>query len=96
MSAPSRSWRAPATVLAGLVGACALCCAGPLLAILGGIGVAGLAGSLWLPALLMVVAVAAAAGIVLELGRRRRAGACTSSPAGPVDLDSPTIPTRDR
>ncbi|PYE11742.1 mercuric ion transport protein [Williamsia limnetica] len=89
MSAPGKSWRGPGAALAALVGACAVCCAGPLLAVLGGIGAAGLLGSLWVPALLTVVAIAAV-GILVALRKRRRAS-CRVAQAGPVDLDLPTL-----
>ncbi|ORM37243.1 hypothetical protein BFL43_04845 [Williamsia sp. 1135] len=66
-----------------------MCCAGPLLAVLSGIGAAGLLGSLWIPALLIVVALAAV-GILVALRRRRRAS-CTVPNSHPVDLDLPTL-----
>lgn len=87
----SRSPRPWGTVGAGLaaVAACAVCCAGPLLALLGGIGAASALASFWIPAL-AVVAVAAAAGAYV-LYRRRRVAACKTS--GPVDLRLPTVGT---
>lgn len=72
MSTPRRSWRGPGAALAALVGGCAVCCAGPLLAVLGGIGAAGLLGSLWVPALMVVVALAVV-GIAIAVRKRRRA-----------------------
>ncbi len=89
MSAPGKSWRGPGAALAALVGACAVCCAGPLVAVLGGIGAAGLLGSLWIPTLLIVVALTAV-GILVALRRRRRAG-CSVPNTHPVDLDLPTL-----
>lgn len=93
MSAARPSWRAPAVALAGLVGACAICCAGPLLAVLGGIGIASMVGAFWLPALLVVAALATL-GILIEVRRRRHASACPSR-TGPIDLAAPTLRSRD-
>ncbi|MGW4202598.1 hypothetical protein ACWEHL_16625, partial [Streptomyces sp. NPDC004726] len=49
---PSRSSRPWGAVGAGAaaIAACAVCCAGPLLAILGGIGVTSAIAALWVPA----------------------------------------------
>lgn len=94
MSAARQSWRTPVVALTGLIGACAVCCAGPLLAVLGGIGTAGLIGAFWLPALLLV-AVLAGVGVAFELRRRRRAAACQPAQVGPVDLDTPTMINHD-
>jgi nitrate/nitrite transporter NarK len=67
----SRPWQvAGAGVVA--IGACAVCCAGPVLAVLGGLSIASLAGAVWIPAL-AVVAVIAFVGMVWVLRRRRRA-----------------------
>ncbi|MEU1151932.1 hypothetical protein ABZ369_02725 [Streptomyces sp. NPDC005918] len=84
---PSRPW---GTLGAGAaaVAACAVCCAGPLLALLGGIGVTSAIGSLWMPALAML-AVAAGLGVLLAV-RRRRSAACRTVPAT-ADLGMPTI-----
>lgn len=70
------------------VAACAVCCAGPLLAVLGGIGAASVMGAIWIPAL-AVVAVAVAPAAVWVHRRRRRASACQTGP-GPVDVGMPT------
>ncbi|WP_328828831.1 hypothetical protein OHT77_14685 [Streptomyces sp. NBC_00252] len=70
------------------VAACAVCCAGPLLAVLGGIGAASFIGAIWIPGL-AVVAVAAASAAVWVQRRRKRASACQTGP-GPVDVDMPT------
>ncbi|MPY32932.1 hypothetical protein FNH09_17170 [Streptomyces adustus] len=64
-----------------------MCCAGPLLAVLGGIGVTSAIGALWIP-VLAVLAAAAAAGFLVV--RRRRAAACRPGPAR-ADLGMPTI-----
>lgn len=71
---------------AAVVAACALCCAGPLFAILGSIGIASAVGAIWLPGL-AVLTVVAAIGVVW-LRRRRRASIC---PVRPVDVALPTI-----
>lgn len=89
MSTPGKSWRGVGVAVAALVGACAVCCAGPLLAVAGGIGAAGLVGSLWMPALLIVVALAAV-GILVALRTRRRAN-CRVDKAHPVNLDMPRL-----
>lgn len=70
------------------VAACAVCCAGPLLAVLGGIGAASVIGAIWIPAL-AVVTVAVASAAVWVQRRRKRASACHTRP-GPVDVDMPT------
>lgn len=89
---PSRSPRPWGTVGAGLaaVAACAVCCAGPLLALLGGISAASALVSLWIPALAVVAGAAAAGAYVLD--RRRRVAACQTT-TGPVDLGLPTVGT---
>jgi hypothetical protein len=83
---PSRPW---GTLGAGAaaVAACALCCAGPLLAVLGSIGVTSAIESLWMPALAVP---AAAAGLGVLLVVRRRSAACRTVPAT-ADLGMPTI-----
>ena len=93
MTTPTKQPRALSTVAAGIaaVGACAVCCAGPILAFFGGLSLVSLAASIWIPALALV-AVAAIAGAVWIL-RRRRAASCQtgdSEAAGPVDLGMPT------
>lgn len=87
---PRRPWR---VVGAGAVavGACAVCCAGPVLAVLGGLSIASLAGAVWIPAL-AVIAVLALVGVVWVLRKRRRASCATSR--GPVDLGMPATTSR--
>ena len=82
-----RGQRRAAGAIAAALGACAICCAGPLLAVLGGLSIASLAASVWIPAL-AVVAAAAAAAVVVVLRRRRRATCSTG--ASTVDLGMPT------
>ncbi|MBT2511278.1 hypothetical protein J7I98_36770 [Streptomyces sp. ISL-98] len=64
-----------------------MCCIGPLLSVLGGIGAASAIGAVWVPAL-AVVAVVALMGVVWVL-RRRRAAVCETE-RGVVDLGMPT------
>jgi len=87
---PSRPW---GTLGAGAaaVAACAVCCAGPLLAVLGGIGVTSAIGSVWIPAL-AVLAVTAGLGALI-VRRRRRTPACRAVPAR-ADLGMPTVAPR--
>lgn len=67
--------------------ACVACCAGPILAFLGGLGIAGLASTLLIGAigLLITVAALAAVGVV-----RRRRSACEVPVDGPVAVSIPT------
>ncbi|MEU9376028.1 hypothetical protein AB0D94_19935 [Streptomyces sp. NPDC048255] len=86
-SRPSGPWRMLG-VGAAAVAACAVCCAGPILAVLGGIGVTSAIGALWMPTL-GVLAVAAGLGVFV-VRRRRRATACHTAQA-PADLGMPTL-----
>ncbi|MET8747451.1 hypothetical protein [Streptomyces sp. NPDC004728] len=93
MTHPISSSRRPrpwGTVVAGVaaVAACAVCCAGPLLAVLGGIGAASALASVWVPALAVVTVAAVVGAFVVH--RRRRAAACRST-ADPVDLGLPSV-----
>ncbi|MGC4940010.1 hypothetical protein [Kribbella sp. DT2] len=85
-----RPWQA-AGAAAAVVGACAVCCAGPVLAVLGGLSIASLAGALWMPALAVI---AVAALVVMALVLRRRRNTTCSAPAGPIDLGMPPTPSR--
>ncbi|WP_264927278.1 hypothetical protein [Streptomyces sp. A012304] len=76
----------------GALAACAVCCAGPLLALLGGVGLASAVAAVWVPAL-AAVAVAAVLALVL-LRRRRRSASCRSGDPGPVDLGMPAVADR--
>ena len=63
--------------------ACIACCAGPILAFLGGLGIAGLASTLLIGASgLLITAAAVAAFIVV----RRRRTTCDTSADGPVPV----------
>lgn len=74
----------------GIVGfgaaACVACCAGPILAFLGGLGIAGLAAT-WVIGLagLAITAVAGVAFLVVR--RRRRTVACSTGTADPVPVE---------
>ncbi|MGW5638820.1 hypothetical protein [Streptomyces sp. NPDC003832] len=70
------------------VAACAVCCAGPLLAVLGGTAVMSAIGALWMP-VLTVAAVAAGLG-ALTVRRRRRTASCRT-PEATTDLGMPTL-----
>jgi hypothetical protein len=76
----------------GIIGvgaaACAVCCAGPLLAVLGGLSVAGLAAMLVVGGIGLVIAVSAAAAFVIVHRRRER---CVAS-----DRTLPVAPPRSR
>ncbi|NED19842.1 hypothetical protein G3I31_17305 [Streptomyces sp. SID9913] len=67
-----------------------MCCAGPLLAILGTIGATSAIAALWIPAL-AVLAVAAGLGVLMV--RRRRTAACRTAPAR-ADLGMPALGPR--
>lgn len=86
-SRPSRPWGTLGAGVAALA-ACAVCCAGPLLAVLGGVGVASAVGALWMPVLAVLTVAATVAFLVVR--RRRRAAACRTTPA-PTDLGMPTV-----
>ncbi|MET7279504.1 hypothetical protein ABZS29_14810 [Kribbella sp. NPDC005582] len=69
------------------VGACAMCCAGPILAVLGGLSIASVVAALWIPALAVVAVMALLA--VVWVHRKRRRTTC-DAPTGPVDVGMPT------
>ena len=68
------------------MGACLVCCAAPLLSVLGAIAALSAVAAVWIPAV-AVLAVLAGAGAIW-VWRRRRGAAC-ASPSGPVDLGMP-------
>ena len=67
--------------------ACVACCAGPILAFLGGLGIAGLASTLLIGAIGLLITVAALAAIVVV---RRRRSACQVLAGGPAAVAIPT------
>ncbi len=84
----TRPWARWGAGAAAVVAACAVCCAGPLLALLGGIGLASVVGAIWISALLVL----AVAVVIVVIRRRRRDAAC-SADTGPVELGMPTVGT---
>ena len=67
------------------VAACAACCVGPVLAFVGGVTVAGIAGTLVFGAVALVLTILVA--VAALAARRRRADACpTAVPEIPVEL----------
>lgn len=72
--------------------ACVACCASPALAIIGGLGLGGLASTLLVGATGLVVAVAAIAAL-LVIGRRRED--CPVSDDSPAPVAAPTRRTAD-
>jgi hypothetical protein len=77
------------------VAACAVCCAGPLLAVLATLGTAAAIGAYFIPAL-AALAVAAALGAIWLLRRRRSRASSCQVDAGvvhhAVDLGLPAPP----
>jgi mercuric ion transport protein len=69
--------------LLGIAAACAACCVGPILALLGGLSVAGLASALVFGTVGIVVAVGAAVAALLVV-RRRSSSRGTEPAAVPV------------
>ncbi len=61
--------------------ACLACCAGPILAFLGGVGIAGLASTVAIGAAGLLITVAAVAAVVVV---RRRRTTCLVPGEGPV------------
>jgi mercuric ion transport protein len=68
--------------------ACVACCAGPILAFLGGLGVAGLASTVLVGGAGLVVG--AAAVVAIAGLRRRRTTRAAPAEVGPVELGTPT------
>jgi hypothetical protein len=65
--------------------ACVACCAGPILAFLGGLSLAGLAGTWLLGSASLAIAAVAAIGFFI-VRRRRQQSACATVPADPVPV----------
>lgn len=69
--------------------ACVGCCAGPILAFLGGVGLIGAASTTVIGSAGLLIA-AAAWMVLLVVRRRRRASSCAVSPVEPVPVATPT------
>lgn len=67
--------------------ACVACCAGPLLAFLGGITIAGTVGTVFVGTAGLLVATVGAAAFAIV---RRRSVRCTPEPVGPVAVSMPS------
>jgi type VI protein secretion system component VasK len=93
MKRGKKSISSTTAVTGAAVLACAACCAGPLLAIVGSVGAASLLGSYWIPGLL-AIAVLAGIAVTILLIRRRRAKACRL-PASRLDADLLRAPSKD-
>lgn len=78
--------RSPFGVVGVGVAACVACCAGPLLAFLGGATIAGLAGTLFVGITGVVVAVVAAVAFVAVRRRQQRSACSTGAEEVPVTL----------
>ena len=73
--------------------ACVGCCAGPILAFLGGLGIAGLASTTFLGGAGLIITAAAATGYVIMRRRRTSACATTRPDAGRVATPLRRAPT---
>ena len=78
--------RSPFGLVGFSVAACVACCAGPLLAFLGGATIAGLAGTVFVGMAGVVVAVIAAAAFVAVRRRQQRSACSTGAEEVPVTL----------
>jgi hypothetical protein len=86
-----RSGRGGVFALWGAVlAACAVCCAGPLLAVLAAVGVTAVVAAVAVPGL-AAVAFAAFAGGWWVRRRSRARSAVPATPAGPVEVAAPTL-----
>jgi hypothetical protein len=74
--------------------ACAVCCAGPLITLIGGIGIVSAVGAWFVPALIGLAALAIG-GAAVPLWFRRRRRACPT-PAAVADLGMPAVPMQRR
>jgi hypothetical protein len=73
--------------------ACLACCAGPMLAFLGGVGIAGLASTLLVGAAGLLITVAAVAAIVVVVRRRRTTRVAPEESPVAVTISSRGAPT---
>lgn len=84
--------RSPLGVVGFGVAACVACCAGPLLAFLGGATIAGLAGTMFLGGAGAVVAVLAAVAFVTVRRRQQRSACAPGAEAVPVTISARPAP----
>jgi hypothetical protein len=89
MNEPSIERSGSFSVVGVGIAACAACCAGPILALLGGLSLAGAVGSLLIGIAGLAVALVAGIAFFVMHGRRRRRSCSTERPA-PVPVASPT------
>ena len=68
------------------VAACVACCAGPILAVLGGVSLAGIASTWLIGASGLIVAAMAAVGFVL-VRRRQTHASCATDPVEPAPIE---------
>ncbi|MFF4541077.1 hypothetical protein [Streptomyces aureus] len=87
---PFRPW-GTLGVGAAVATACAVCCAGPLLAVLGGLGVTSAVGALWIPAL-AIPTVAAGLGVLVVRHRRRKASCRAQAAQADLGMPAPGPP----
>ena len=73
-----------------VIAACAVCCAGPLLAVLAAVGVTAGVAALAVPAL-VVIALAASAGVWWVRRRAQARCAASATPPGPVEVAVPAL-----
>ena len=85
---PRAGRRGTVALWGAAVAACAVCCAGPLLAVLAAVGLTAGVAAVAVPALAVVAL--AAFGAAWAVRRRARAG-CAVPTAGPQDLGPPTV-----
>lgn len=69
--------------------ACAACCAGPILAVLAGLSIAGVVSTLLVGAAGLVITAAALAA--LHMVRRRAAASCQTASSPAVAVAAPTL-----
>ena len=74
------------------VAACLACCAGPILFVLGGLGIAGIASTLLVGAVGLLITALAVAGFLRF--RRRRPATCEAGGNGRVEVSPAPHPRR--
>jgi hypothetical protein len=84
----------PVALWSVALAACAVCCAGPLLAVLAAVGVTASVAARAVPAL-AVVALAAFASVYWVRRRAQARCAVPATPLGPVEVTAPTLRQSD-